>query len=213
MRAAVAVAALAFVFVTAREARAQHCALGDAYMHRGHDVASSLDVGVVWTRFDNTTTPGGWQLQGEAVRFGWSASVRRHAYIGAELDVGTVSGTGNAPATGVPGNIVARTAGETMPIGATGGKFVQVKVVAGLRTLRGPIRAAVELAGGARDASIGDTRFTSSTSSQTDGIIEARGRVDLWLGRGLTIGGIAGINMLQRDNIMVGAIVAFHVPR
>jgi hypothetical protein len=85
-----------------------------------------------------------------------------------------------------------------------------VKVVAGLRAFRGPLTAAVELAGGARDASIGDTRFWSSTGSQTDGIIEARGRADVWLGRSFTLGGIAGINLLQRDNVTLGVMAGFH---
>jgi len=187
--------------------------------HYDHETQSGLAMGYVWTKFDNTTIPGNWNLTGQLVRASAYATVRRHMYVAAEIDVGSLSGTGAMSTAGVPNGAVARTDASMPPemtssLGTTSGKLVQAKAVAGMRAdLLGPITGALELAGGVRVVDIGDTRFTSSTSSQIDGIVEARGRVDVWVGRSWTVGGVAGVNILQRDNVTVGVMLGVHLPR
>jgi hypothetical protein len=185
---------------------------------RARGTQSGLEAGWIWTHMENTTNPGGWRLSGNAIRAGAYAADRGHGYLRFEIDVGTLSGTGQS--TGTPFQSVARTQDATATSttmspsdGATVGRFVQAKVAVGLRALRGPVGGAVELAAGVRNVTIGDTRYVESTASQVDAIIEARARVDLWLGRGVTIGGIAGINALQTSNITLGVMLGGHLPR
>ena len=189
----------------------------------GATTGGGYEAGYLYTHFDNTTIPGGWNLNGSLVRGSAYAAGRGHLYISAELDVGWLSGSG-VPNAGVPVQTTARTSGvpattnttTTMPSEATGttvGRFIQAKAVGGWRTLRGPIGFAVELAGGVRDVSIGDSRFGQMTASQTDAIVEARGRAYVWLGRGFTLGAIAGANIVQRDNVTIGVMLGLHLPR
>jgi hypothetical protein len=185
----------------------------------GAGTGGGYEAGYLWTHFDNTTIPGGWNLNGTLVRASAYAASHGHVYVAAELDVGWLNGTG-VPNAGVPVQTTARTTDATATTttttegtGATVGRLIQAKVVGGWRTLRGPVGFAVEVAGGVRDVQIGDNRFWSSTSSQTDAIVEARGRAYVWLGRGVTLGAIAGVNIVQRDNVTLGVMLGVHLPR
>ena len=129
---------------------------------------------------------------------------RHRVIFGAEFEWGHVDG-GAQQLDGAS----ARATAPTMTA-ATTGSFAAAKVVAGIGTRPGRISVAGEMAGGIRIAAIGDRRFTASSDSQTDGLLEARGRVDLWLGP-FTVCGLAGVDLVHTSNVSVGVLVGFYV--
>src|SRR5262249_34925532 len=132
------------------------------------------------------------------------AAFGRHWYFGGELEIGTLSGLAPMDAA------VNRT---TMPpIGDpnVSGSYAAVKFVSGVRGFAGAFSGAAELAGGLRHAAITNPYGEYSADIGNRGVIEAHGRLDWWLSPGLTVGAVAGIDMLDRSFMMFGLDVGMH---
>lgn len=74
----------------------------------------------------------------------------------------------------------------------------------GLRGGLGPFVLRGELAGGVMAAS------STTRDLPTEGMLEARGRVDLWLSPWVTIGGAAGASLIRQGDWLVGLYIGFH---
>jgi hypothetical protein len=75
----------------------------------------------------------------------------------------------------------------------------------GARGGLGPFSLGAELAGGVMQSS-----FPRQTNEETDGIIEARGRAELWLAPWFTVGGAVGASLLDRGDWMAGLYLGVH---
>lgn len=75
----------------------------------------------------------------------------------------------------------------------------------GIRGELGPIALAGELSGG-----VMQSWFPPQQDSRIDGIVETRGRAELWLGPWITLGGLVGISVLDRSEWVAGLYIGFH---
>jgi hypothetical protein len=83
-------------------------------------------------------------------------------------------------------------------------------VVAGLasfgaRLWLGPVSLSGELAAGAME-----TSFPAQTDVHVQGVVEGRGRVDLWLTPWFTINGVLGTSLIDRGDWMAGLYIGLH---
>ncbi|HEX4456198.1 MAG TPA: hypothetical protein VH143_35295 [Kofleriaceae bacterium] len=176
-----------------------------------HATGSWLDFGLLYGRVEPLP---GTTISTEVVRFGPRAMINRFLYIGAEVDVGSlseandVSGTGttardssssgSSPEMGVPGY---------SPIG--GGTYAAGKALVGAQLMAGPLSGALELAAGVRDYMTHDS-VGQFGQAFFGGVYELHGRLDLWATRQITIGGLASVDLQDKSNVMFGVIAGFH---
>jgi hypothetical protein len=75
----------------------------------------------------------------------------------------------------------------------------------GARGGLGPFSIGAEVAGGVMQSS-----FPSQQTESTDGILEARGRAELWLAPWFTVGGAIGASIIDRGDWMAGLYLGVH---
>jgi hypothetical protein len=75
----------------------------------------------------------------------------------------------------------------------------------GVRGGIGPLALSVELSGGAMVSS-----YPTQADMKTDGLLEARARVDVWLAPWFTIGGSVGASLIEEGSWMAGLYLGFH---
>jgi len=75
----------------------------------------------------------------------------------------------------------------------------------GIRGGIGPVALSVELSGGAMVSS-----YPSQADVQTDGLLEAHARADVWLAPWFSIGGAIGASLIDRGDWMAGLYLGFH---
>jgi hypothetical protein len=148
--------------------------------------------------------PGdGGVYNGQFVRFAPQATLNRHFYIGAELDIGSLDGNAIASDSNA-----ARGAGSIMaPAGVTGTTGA-AKALVGARAMAGIVSGGVELAGGVQHATVTNDSMVSNDSAR--GVIEAHGRLDLWVSPHLSIGGMVGADLTEKDNMTATLQLGFH---
>jgi hypothetical protein len=168
-----------------------------------------LDFGVSATRID----PGdGQTYRGQYVRFAPMTTIKNGLYLGAEIDIGSfdanqpVAVDSAARGEGSSGTGVAMTTGNS-------GTLAAAKLVAGLRMMAGAFSGGVEVAGGMRYATITAADSPMSMYTNGDGVLEARGRLDLWLSPHFTLGALAGTDIARRDEVTFGLDIGFHFER
>jgi hypothetical protein len=143
--------------------------------------------------------------KGSFVRFAPQATINRVFYLGAEINIGSFDTSTPASASS------ARGVGVDTPMSSgVDGTVGAVSAVAGARAMAGIFSGAVELAGGVRYTTV---RVSNSFNTETQGVVEARGRVDLWVTPHLSIGGIVGKDLNDTQSMMVGLNVGLHFER
>jgi hypothetical protein len=161
----------------------------------------SFDLGYLWDRVaitDHTT------IDGQAVRFGFRVGWR-YVHFGAEVDDSTLAGS-----TQVPDGAIART--MTVPAGSPlSGTMVAPKVVFGVHTRARAFSVAADLAGGVRDTGVDSDYGNDVGGRKMEPLLEARSRVDFWMSPSWTIGAIASTDMLVRNDLAVGVMLATHM--
>lgn len=143
-----------------------------------------------------------------ALRLG--TGITRNVYAGAELEIGGLVSPATASA-------------EMMTTGAFGTPSIEQQRglelgalgVAGYRVASGRTTVAVEGAGGVRSARYhyGSTYHNcveTATIVQNTGVVEARARVETWLGPWVTAGATIGGSVVSRGDWMGGVFVGFH---
>jgi len=75
----------------------------------------------------------------------------------------------------------------------------------GVRGGLGPISLGAELSGGVMQSS-----FPQQQGEQTDALVEARGRAELWLAPWFTVGGAIGASLIDRGAWMAGLYLGVH---
>lgn len=75
----------------------------------------------------------------------------------------------------------------------------------GIRGAAGPFSLSFEGTGGVMLWS-----YLEDTEQHADPILEVRGRADIWLGPWITVGGVLGTSLLDRDNWMAGVYFGLH---
>jgi hypothetical protein len=173
-----------------------------AYASR-HQAGMWLDFGV---GVDRVAPGNGGVYQGQFVRFAPQAVLSRHFYVGAELDIGRFDG--NAVAND---STAARGTGSVMaPSGVTGTTGAAMALV-GARATAGIVSGGVELAGGVRIDSVTNSSMVSTGAN--GGVIEAHGRLDLFVTPGLSVGGMVGTDLTEKDNMTATLQLSFHTTR
>ncbi len=170
-----------------------------------HDDTSGmwLDFGVGATRID----PGnGETYRGHFVRFAPQTTIDRLFYLGAELDIGSFDGPEPVAAS------AAARAGSTTtypmaPLDT--GSVAAAKLIGGVRMMAGAFTGGVELAAGVRYVSFTNTSGVTTLIDGT-GVVEARGRIDLWLSPHLTVGALVGTELVRRDELTLGLNLGLH---
>jgi hypothetical protein len=82
---------------------------------------------------------------------------------------------------------------------------VDTTLAAGAHVGVGPLALRGEIAGGVMSSAL-----ANQTDMTTEGMVEARGRVDLWLSPWFTIGGVVGASLLHDGDWMAGLYFGFH---
>jgi hypothetical protein len=143
--------------------------------------------------------------KGSFVRFAPQATINRVLYFGAEINIGSFDSSTPASATS------ARGGGVDMPMSAgVDGSIGAVSAIAGARAMAGIFSGAVELAGGVRYTSV---RMSNTLNTETQGVVQARGRIDFWATPHLSIGGIVGKDLNDTQSMMVGLNLGLHFER
>lgn len=170
------------------------------YQPRGSGMWLDFGAGVARVSAGN-----GGIYNGQFVRFAPQATLNRHLYVGAELDVGSFDGDAIARDS----NAARGAAGTPMaPDGITGSRSA-AKAVVGARAMAGSISGGVELAGGVQFTEV--TKNASMVSNEAQrGVIEAHGRLDLWLLPVVSIGGMVGVDLTEKDNMTAALQLSFH---
>ncbi|MEP6865393.1 MAG: hypothetical protein ABJE66_32540 [Deltaproteobacteria bacterium] len=165
-----------------------------------------LDFGVSATRID----PGdGQTYRGQYIRFAPQTTIKNGFYLGAEIDIGSFDA--NQPVAVGSAARGEGSSGTGMSLSTrNSGTLAAAKLVAGLRMMAGSFSGGVELAGGMRYATITGDDSPMSTYTNSAGVFEARGRLDLWLSPHLTVGALAGTDLARRDEVTFGLGVGFH---
>jgi hypothetical protein len=175
-------------------------ALSATAAHADHtDV--SFDLGYMWDRValsDRTS------IDGTAVRFGFRVSLGI-VHFGAEVDDAQLAGT-----TTVSDGAIART--MTVPAGSPlVGTMVAPKVVFGVHTRARAFTIAADVAGGVRDTGVDADWANDIAGKKMEPLVEARTRVDWWLGQSWTVGAMASTDVLIRDDVSFGVMLATHM--
>ena len=137
---------------------------------------------------------------GKFVRFAPLTTIHRHFYLGAEIDVGSFDDNATKPTSAARG-------GSTTMDGVTGA-LCSAKVVVGARAMAGIFSGGVELAGGVQYTEL--TTVSLGTNEIGRGVIEARGRLDLWFSPHVSIGGMVGTDLTEKDNMTAALQLGFH---
>lgn len=174
---------------------------GPVHVYQPHGSGMWLDFGAGVSR----VSPGnGGSYNGQFVRFAPQATLNRHIYVGAELDVGSFDGDAIASDS----NASRGGTGATMaPNGVTGSRSA-AKAVVGARAMAGSISGGVELAGGVQFTEVTNASMVSNEAQR--GVIEAHGRLDLWLSPVVSIGGMVGADLTEKDNMTAALQLSFH---
>lgn len=172
-----------------------------------HATGSWVDFGLMYGHIEPVA---GTLLSTEFVRFGPRAALNRFLYIGAEVDIGRISGVDPSES-----NTVARDGSSTNTMtedpsaAVTGGTLASAKAVIGVHVMTGPLSGAAELAAGVRDYMLEDA-IGQYGQAYFGGVYEAHGRLDLWATRSLTIGALASLDLADHDDVSLGVVVGFH---
>jgi hypothetical protein len=160
-----------------------------------------LDLGAMWERVNPGNGEG---YAGKLVHFAPHVMLNQTFYLGGEVEVGTITGTSQS--------VLARGDGGAMqPVDpAVHGSLAAIKAVVGMRARAGMITGGAELAAGIRHASLEDAMNVQLTGVADKGIVEAHGRLDLWVSRAISIGAIAGVDVFDATNVMVGLDLGLH---
>jgi hypothetical protein len=161
----------------------------------------SFELGYLWDRValsDRTA------IDGRLVRFGFRVNMGA-LHFGAEVDDAWLSGT-----TQVPDGAIART--MTLPAGSpVSGTMVAPKVVFGVHTRMRMLTLGADLAGGLRDTGV-DTDYGNDVAGRKmEPLVEARTRLDWWLGQSWTIGAMASTDVFVRNDLSFGLMLASHL--
>jgi len=172
-----------------------------------HATGSWLDVGLMYGRVEPVA---GATLSTEFVRFGPRASLNRFLYVGAEVDIGHLSGTSPPPT-----DITARTGSssemnsDALASVAGGGTLAAGKAVVGAHLMAGPLSGAAEFSAGVRDYMTRDA-IGQFGQGYFGGVYELHGRLDLWATKSLTVGALASVDLEDRNDVSLGVVVGFH---
>jgi hypothetical protein len=141
------------------------------------------------------------------VRFAPQVTINRHFYLGAEIDVGSFNGT--EPDHGGTTTRPSDMATVPHPIDGTS---CEGKVIAGARAISGIVSGGVELTAGMRYLTSSRLLLTNMVENN-QGLVEARGRLDLWVTPNISVGGIVGIDVTEKDDVTAALQVGFHFAR
>ena len=148
--------------------------------------------------------PGnGGVYSGHFLRFAPQTTITRHFYVGAEINIGSFDGD----SVGSDAATARGTGGSTMASDGITGNLAGAKLVAGVRAIAGRISGGVELAGGIQYTELTTTMGSNDTGR---GLVEARGRLDLWVTPHVTVGGMVGADLTNENNLSAGLQVGFH---
>jgi hypothetical protein len=175
-------------------------AVGTAYVYQPQTSGMWIDFGA---GVDRVAPGNGGVYNGQYVRFAPQATLNRHFYIGAELDIGSFDGNAIASDSNA-----ARGAGSIMaPAGITGTTGAAMALF-GARAIAGIVSGGVELAGGVQHDVVTDSSMVSNGSVRA--VVEAHGRLDLWVSPHLSIGGMVGADLTEKDNMTATLQLGFH---
>ncbi|HEY1547592.1 MAG TPA: hypothetical protein VGG28_07225 [Kofleriaceae bacterium] len=176
-----------------------------------HSTGSWLDFGLLYGRVEPLP---GTTISTEVVRFGPRAMINRFIYIGAEVDIGSLS-----EASTVSAATVARDGSSTGSSGSMtgvpgydaigGGTYAAGKALVGAQMMAGPLSGALEFSAGVRDLMTHDS-VGQFGQAFFGGVYELHGRLDLWASRQVTIGGLASIDLENHNDVMFGVMAGFH---
>jgi hypothetical protein len=174
----------------------------DAGYTRYHqrDTGMWVDLGAMWERVDPGNGEG---YAGKLVHFAPHVMLNRTFYLGGEVEVGTITGTSQS--------VLARGGGTMQPIDpSVHGSLAAIKAVIGLRARVGMITGGAELAAGIRHADLMDAMNVEITGVADKGVVEAHGRLDVWVSRAISIGALAGVDVFDSTNVMFGLDLGLH---
>jgi len=172
----------------------------DYVRYRSRETGMWLDLGALWERVDPGNGEG---YAGKLVHFAPHVMLNQTFYLGGEVEVGTITGTSQS--------VLARNQGSMQPIDpSVHGSLAAIKAVVGLRARAGMVTGGAELAAGMRHASLEDAMNVEITGVADKGVVEAHGRVDVWISRAISIGALAGVDLFDSTNVMVGLDVGLH---
>jgi hypothetical protein len=166
--------------------------------YAGGGSGASFDFGYARSRVAVTDQTA---LDGEVARFGVRVSVGKYFHFGGEAEEGSIAGT-----TSLPSGAVARTSSE--PEGPLDGNTLGLKAYAGVHAKTGPFMFGADLASGLRDTWVSSDRGMDVAGRKNELLLEVRSRADIFLTSSLTIGAVAGTDVLERRNVSIGAVLA-----
>jgi hypothetical protein len=171
------------------------------YVRAPHSHAGMwLDVGV---GVANVAPGDGNVYRDSFVRFAPQTTLNRVLYIGGEINIGSFDNSTQAASPEA-----ARGGGVAMPMSALDGTVAGAAAIIGARTQVGMLSAAFELAGGARYTNVRTNG--SYINTETQGVVQARGRLDLWTSRMTSIGAMVGKDLTDTQSMMIGLNLALH---
>jgi hypothetical protein len=175
-----------------------------------HATGSWLDFGLLYGRVEPVA---GTTISTEVVRFGPRAMINRFLYVGAEVDIGTLSG-GNVTSSGATIARDGSSSGSSMTgipgyAAIDGGTYAAGKALVGAQMMAGPLSGALEFSAGVRDLMTHDS-VGQYGQAFFGGVYELHGRLDLWATRQVTIGGLASIDIENHNDVMFGVMAGFH---
>ena len=166
----------------------------------------SLDFGYLQNQIAVTDQTA---MQGSFGRFGIRMSGHL-LHAGVEAEEGWLTGQ-----TWEDYGYVARADGTTpTPTNASplSGNTLALKMVGGAHTRVGSLTLGADLAYGFRDTWVSSDRGMDVAGRKNEALLEARTRVDYWLGPSFTLGLVASTDLHERRDTSVGAILALHFP-
>lgn len=172
----------------------------------------SVDLGATFGHvqpFDGTV------LTAETFHVASHIAVSHLFYLGAQLDIGRLTGDGpdqqasivRGGATDGNGETMSPGAGAIMPLE---GSIAQIEVVAGMRAFTGPFSGGVELAAGEQDLHVHDLG-AGAGGIYWNNVFDARGRFDYWITPKLSIGAVADLGLQTYHDVSVGLVAGFHM--
>ena len=90
-----------------------------------------------------------------------------------------------------------------------GGTYAAGKALVGAQMMAGPLSGALEFSAGIRDYMTHDS-IGQFGQAFFGGVYELHGRLDLWATRQVTIGGLASVDLEDKNNVMFGVVAGFH---
>ncbi len=165
------------------------------------------DLGLVRSQIAPTTigAAGADPIVANTIRFGLAVKMTRNFYFGGDTDFGTISDTST------PAQVGGRS--TTMPTTGYGdtlrGSTAAIRGLAGFMTSVGSISGAAELAAGYRiDTTDGKSLIGGQT--QEEMVVEARGRLSMYVLPGVTIGAVAGVDLRDHRDVSLGFVIGLH---